>query len=193
MLKNCATAEATAAYAARFAALPGNYRSMLGLSVSSIGIGTYLGEPDDATDAAYAAALREAIRGGINFIDTAVNYRLQRSERVIGKVIAELVAAGEIKREEIVVATKGGYVAFDGEMPADPRAWFEEHYVRTGIVGPGDMVFIPPEARLRLRATDTGLFYFEFQAPNRFKTTILDGTPDDLRWNRVDGRVWIQT
>lgn len=60
-------------------------------------------------------------------------------------------------------------------------------------VEPGSMVFIPPEARHRLRASDTGLFYFEFQAPNRFKTTILDGTPDDLVWNRVDGKVWIQT
>jgi hypothetical protein len=37
------------------------------------------------------------------------------------------------------------------------------------------------------------LFYFEWQAPNRFKTTILDGTPDDLRWERRDGRVWVQT
>ena len=55
-------------------------------------------------------------------------------------------------------------------------------------VGPGDLVFIPAEAKHRLRATETGLFYFEFQAPNRFKTHILDGTPDDLRWNRVDGR-----
>jgi mannose-6-phosphate isomerase-like protein (cupin superfamily) len=60
-------------------------------------------------------------------------------------------------------------------------------------VGPGDLVFIPPEAKHRLRATDTGLFYFEFQAPNRFKTTILDGTQEDLVWNRVDGRKWIQT
>jgi mannose-6-phosphate isomerase-like protein (cupin superfamily) len=60
-------------------------------------------------------------------------------------------------------------------------------------VGPGDMVFIPAEAKHRLRATETGLFYFEFQAPNRFKTHSLDGTPDDLRWNRVDGRVWVQT
>jgi mannose-6-phosphate isomerase-like protein (cupin superfamily) len=60
-------------------------------------------------------------------------------------------------------------------------------------VGPGSLVFIPPEAKHRLRASETGLFYFEFQAPNRFKTTILDGTPDDLVWNRIDGRVWIQT
>ena len=60
-------------------------------------------------------------------------------------------------------------------------------------VGPGSMVFIPAEAKHRLRATGSPLFYFEFQAPNRFKTTILDGTPDDLRWERVDGRVWVQT
>jgi aryl-alcohol dehydrogenase-like predicted oxidoreductase len=141
MLNHCATAAATAAYAGRFAELPGNYRPMLGgLAVSSIGIGTYLGEADAATDAAYAAAVRAALRGGINFVDTAVNYRLQRSERVIGKVLAELVAAGELKREEVVIATKGGYITFDGEMPADPRGWFEQHYVRTKIVGPGDVV-----------------------------------------------------
>jgi mannose-6-phosphate isomerase-like protein (cupin superfamily) len=60
-------------------------------------------------------------------------------------------------------------------------------------VGPGSMVFIPAEAKHRLRATGSPLFYFEFQAPNRFTTTILDGTADDLRWERVDGRVWVQT
>ena len=60
-------------------------------------------------------------------------------------------------------------------------------------VGPGDLVFIPAEDKHRLRATESPLFYFEFQAPNRFVTTILDGTPDDLRWERVDGRVWVQT
>src|SRR4029079_18522167 len=29
-------------------------------------------------------------------------------------------------------------------------------------VGPGSLVFIPPEAKHRLRASETGLFYFEF-------------------------------
>lgn len=60
-------------------------------------------------------------------------------------------------------------------------------------VGPGAMIFFPPEARHRLRATRSPLFYFEFQAPNRFVTKILDGTPDDLRWEHRDGRVWVQT
>ncbi len=56
----------------------------------------------------------------------------------------------------------------------------------------GDLVFIPAEDKHRLRATQA-LFYFEFQAPNRFKTTILDGTDDDLKWERVDGRIWVQS
>jgi mannose-6-phosphate isomerase-like protein (cupin superfamily) len=59
-------------------------------------------------------------------------------------------------------------------------------------VGPGTMVFIPAETKHRLRSVEP-LFYFEFQAPNRFKTHILDGTDADLRWNRVDGSVWVQS
>ena len=140
MLKGHATAEGTAEYAKRFSGLPGNFRPMLGTSVSSIGIGTYLGDPDLATDRAYEAALTAALTGGINLIDTAVNYRFQRSERTIGKVIAELVTAGKLKREEIVVATKGGYITFDGGVPDNPRAWFEDHFVKTGIVAPGELV-----------------------------------------------------
>ena len=140
MLKNWATAEATASFAGRFTDLPANYRETLGLAISSIGIGTYLGESDEATDAAYAEALRTALRGGINLIDTAVNYRFQRSERVIGRVIAELAGAGQLRREEIVIATKGGYITFDGAMPANPREWFEATYVKTGIVAAEDLV-----------------------------------------------------
>jgi mannose-6-phosphate isomerase-like protein (cupin superfamily) len=59
-------------------------------------------------------------------------------------------------------------------------------------VNPGELIFIPAEERHRLRAVDP-LFYFEFQAPNRFKTTILEGTQDDLRWEHVGGKVWMQT
>jgi aryl-alcohol dehydrogenase-like predicted oxidoreductase len=140
MLKGRATAEGTAAYAQRFSALDGNYRPMLGLAVSSLGLGTYLGASDAATDAAYAEALRAALMGGINLIDTAVNYRDQRSERVIGSVITKLCAADKIRREEIVVATKGGYLAFDGGMPSDPRAWFEEQFIKPGIIQAGDVV-----------------------------------------------------
>jgi mannose-6-phosphate isomerase-like protein (cupin superfamily) len=62
----------------------------------------------------------------------------------------------------------------------------------TREIGPGMMVFIPAEEKHRLRAVEP-LFYFEFQAPNRFQTTILEGTPDDLKWDRVDGGIWMQS
>jgi len=140
MLKGRATAAATAAYASRFPELPGNFRPVLGVSVSSIGIGTYLGDPDGETDRFYEAAIKASLRGGINLIDTAVNYRFQRSERNIGKAIGEMAKTGEIAREQVVVATKDGYITFDGGVPANPRAWFEERYVKTGIVAPTDLV-----------------------------------------------------
>jgi aryl-alcohol dehydrogenase-like predicted oxidoreductase len=140
MLKGRATADATAAYASRFPELPGNFRPALGVSVSSIGIGTYLGEPDEETDAAYEEAIKASLSGGINLIDTAVNYRFQRSERSIGKALGAMVAAGEIEREQVVVATKGGYITFDGGVPANPREWFQDRYVKTGIVAPSDLV-----------------------------------------------------
>jgi len=56
----------------------------------------------------------------------------------------------------------------------------------------GDMIFFEAEDKHRLRAVEP-LFYFEFQAPNRFKTTILDGTKDDLQWEKVDGKIWVQS
>jgi aryl-alcohol dehydrogenase-like predicted oxidoreductase len=140
MIHGYASADGTAKYAARFQGFPDNYRPMLGLMVSSIGMGTYLGEGDAAVDAAYAETLRAALLGGINLIDTAVNYRYQRSERVIGEVLEELTTAKEIAREEVIIATKGGYLTFDGEMPPNPREWFEDHFVKPGIVSPADVV-----------------------------------------------------
>src|SRR5215469_8013661 len=110
MPKNRATTEGTAAYARRFAQYPGNYRPLCELSISSLGIGTYLGDEDAGTDEAYTEAIRAALRGGINLIDTAVNYRCQRSERVIGQVLAEIIRSGELTRDQMVVATKGGYI-----------------------------------------------------------------------------------
>ncbi|HXH83284.1 MAG TPA: aldo/keto reductase [Candidatus Tectomicrobia bacterium] len=137
-----ATADGTARYAARFAdRLPaGHFRRLDTLQVSSLGIGTYLGREDDATDAQYRRAVAHAVERGVNVIDTAVNYRHQRSERAVGAALADAIARGVVRRDEVVVATKGGYLAFDGAVPPDPRAYFAETYVRPGIVRPGDAV-----------------------------------------------------
>jgi aryl-alcohol dehydrogenase-like predicted oxidoreductase len=142
MIPGRATMEGTARYVTRFAnRLPADHFRAFhgGLRVSSLGIGTYLGREDDVTDQAYERAVTRALERGINVIDTAVNYRHQRSERAIGRALAAGIARGAFARNEILVATKGGFIPFDGEVPRDPRAYFSETYVRPGIVTPGDV------------------------------------------------------
>ena len=81
-----ATAAGTHRYADSFRgrAADGHFRAVQGLVLSSLGIGTYLGQPDERTDAAYTEAIVAAVQSGINVIDAAINYRFQRSERSIG-------------------------------------------------------------------------------------------------------------
>jgi aryl-alcohol dehydrogenase-like predicted oxidoreductase len=119
-----ATPLGTAHYRPRFPAE--FYRDAAGLSVSTLGLGTYLGELDERTDKGYASAVETAVRGGINFLDSAINYRHQRSERSIGAALSRLFASGECEREGIVVCTKAGFLT-PGAVPAGLR---EEDIVR---------------------------------------------------------------
>jgi aryl-alcohol dehydrogenase-like predicted oxidoreductase len=120
MLPGAANPLGTLRFATRFPEpkAAGFYRDAQGLMVSSIGIGTYLGETDDATDLGYVEAVKGALAGGVNFIDTSLNYRNQRSERAIGAALRHAGEAGEIHRDEIIVATKAGYLVPDG-VPGD--------------------------------------------------------------------------
>lgn len=134
MTRGSASPAGTQRYARRFADLPpSHFRASGGLSLSSIGIGTYLGDMDEATDLRYVAAVEAAVRTGLNVIDTASNYRAQRSERNIGTALAGLRAAG-FERDEVVVATKAGFLPFDGSYPQDPGAYFRRTFLESGIL-----------------------------------------------------------
>ncbi|MBZ5629999.1 MAG: aldo/keto reductase [Acidobacteriia bacterium] len=147
MISGFASAEGTARYAGRFpqARDAGHFRradwvkDVGELSLSSIGLGTYLGETDAAADRAYTAAVAEALRSGINIVDTAINYRHQRSEKNIGAALAELIGNGTLRRDEVLVCTKAGFLTFDGDMPADPRAYFTREYIEPGILDPAEI------------------------------------------------------
>jgi aryl-alcohol dehydrogenase-like predicted oxidoreductase len=144
MLSGHATAEGTSRYRDRFPALrdashfrrPEHAPGAGQLWLSSVGIGTYLGEPDDATDQSYSEAIGSALGSGINLIDTAINYRHQRSERNIGTALQQAIGSGKLSRDEVLVCTKAGYLSFDGSMPSDPRGYFLREYVETGILDP---------------------------------------------------------
>src|SRR5579864_1007325 len=128
MLPGRANTPATAQYAGRFSAHRnvGFYRVTQSLTVSNIGIGSYLGEMDQATDRGYVDAVGAALHAGVNFIDTSLNYRNQRSERSIGTALRQAVEAGQVQRDEVVICTKAGYLVSDA--------------VPQGAITPGDVV-----------------------------------------------------
>ncbi len=115
MLAGSATGSGTARFAERFGGwkAAGFYRPAQSLTVSNIGIGTYLGEMDEATDNGYRDAVRLALNSGVNFIDTSLNYRNQHSERAVGLALRQAVEAGQVQRDEIVICTKAGYLVPD--------------------------------------------------------------------------------
>jgi aryl-alcohol dehydrogenase-like predicted oxidoreductase len=131
-MAKCATPDGTSRYRERFP--DRHFREQHGLWLSSIGIGTYLGSPDAATDERYMNAVVRAVQLGVNVIDTAANYRFQRSERSIGKALQQLA------REELVICTKGGYLPFDDAPPRNMREYVNETFVKPGIASFEDIV-----------------------------------------------------
>ncbi|RUM59197.1 MAG: aldo/keto reductase [Persephonella sp.] len=103
------------------------YKKFLDLNLSEIGIGTYLGNSDDTTDKNYYETIKEGLNKGINVIDTAINYRNMRSEKLIGKVL------NDFDRSKVIISTKGGYVAVPSDVE-NPTEWFKNELVLTGIV-----------------------------------------------------------
>jgi aryl-alcohol dehydrogenase-like predicted oxidoreductase len=140
MLAGVASSSSTDRYRQRFpAAADNHFRRLQDLWVSSIGLGTYLGDADDATDARSGEAIRTALELGCNLLDTAINYRCQRSERTIGATLSALSREGALAREEVVLCTKGGYLPFDGTVPADPSRYLADTIVRTGLASYEDI------------------------------------------------------
>ena len=78
-----------------------------GLVTSRLGFGCY--RVSDGSEE-HRAALTRALRSGVNLIDTSTNYGDGGSERLVGSVVRELVKAGELARDEVVVVSKIGYV-----------------------------------------------------------------------------------
>lgn len=141
-----ATATGTKRFAKRFSSSFSSefYRPVVDeISISSIGMGTYLGDCDDAEDARYVTVLAAGIERGLNFVDTAINYRCQRSERAVGRAIRQVVEQRVARRDEIVVSTKGGYIPLDGSPPASRDlydSFLAAEYFDRGVMTPADVV-----------------------------------------------------
>src|SRR5262245_44794455 len=103
-----ATPEATRSYFEKHPLkVPPVVLGKTGFVVSPVGFGGYRVMDRNAE---HRRALKLALESGCNLIDTSTNYTNGASERLIGEVLRELTG---VKREEIVVVTKIGYVQGD--------------------------------------------------------------------------------
>ena len=137
MISGFATSEGTKNFSEKF--LTENYNQFQNLHLSNVGIGTYLGEPDSQTDVMVKDAVKKSIMSGINVIDTAINYRAQKSERSIGQALSELTSDNSVTRDELFICTKNGYVTNDGDIKEDFMQYIMRELGKPGVVKEGDI------------------------------------------------------
>jgi len=118
-----------------------HFRLFDGLYLSSIGMGTYLGQPNAEDDDAMENAVYESIKSGaVNVIDTAINYRAMKSEKTIGRALLRLETDGIISRDNVFVCTKNGYITNDGDYSnIDVMEYMQKMFISTGIIEASDI------------------------------------------------------
>ena len=140
MITGHATSDGTANFATKNQTVEkDHYRQFSGLTLSSIGIGTYLGNADNATDILVKDAIKKSVLLGVNVIDTAINYRSQKAERSVRKAVSELIEEGKVKREELFVSTKNGYITNDADVKEEFWEYINNTLVKPGIIKSGDI------------------------------------------------------
>ena len=118
----------------------GHFRAFSDLMFSSVGLGTYLGDPDEATDQQSYQAAEECLLNGVQVLDSAINYRAERSERVLGSVLKDLISKNKIARDEIFISTKGGFIPFDSEYAQDPYQYISERFIKPGVLSEKEVI-----------------------------------------------------
>jgi aryl-alcohol dehydrogenase-like predicted oxidoreductase len=118
-----------------------HFKSFDNLNLSSLGIGTYLGQMSEEDDQAVENAVYQSVRSGaINVIDTAINYRAMKSEKSIGKGLLRLVNDSVISRDQVFVSTKNGYITNDGDYPnIDVMEYMHRMYIQSEVITADDI------------------------------------------------------
>jgi aryl-alcohol dehydrogenase-like predicted oxidoreductase len=143
-LEGYATPESTKKYM-QFAVSKGrptaHFKSFDGLHLSSIGMGTYLGQLTEEDDRAIENAVYQSVKSGaVNVIDTAINYRAMKSEKSIGRSLLRLVKDRIVSRDQVFVSTKNGYITNDGDYPnIDVMEYMYRMYIQTEVITADDI------------------------------------------------------
>ena len=139
MISGHASSEGTKKFAQNSGVNQVNFNKFQNLTLSNVGVGTYLGEPDSITDTKVTNAVKQSITSGVNVIDSAINYRSQKAERSVGKAISELITDGKISRDQIFLSSKNGYVTNDADVQLGFWEYVKQEYTEKGIVSEGDI------------------------------------------------------
>lgn len=109
---------------------------------SSMGLGTFKPEPykEDNYIVNFKDAIVEAVSNGINYIDTASNYRFGVSEEEIAEALETLINEQGYKREELVISSKAGFIPLEFPFPDDPYAWIEDELITKGLTTKEEVV-----------------------------------------------------
>ncbi len=128
-----ATLEDTRNFAKKFSHCRDFYVQHNDLVFSKLGLGTFSKEPYKEENYLfhYIEAVKEAIKNGINLIDTASNYRYGQSEKEIGEALREL--GDTIKRQELIICSKGGFIQLDYPFPTNPYAWIKKNIIDANL------------------------------------------------------------
>ena len=139
MISGYATSEGTRDFSKNSQVNLDNFKIFEDLHLSNVGIGTYLGNPDNQTDELVKNAVKQSVLSGVNVIDTAINYRAQKAERSVGKALSELIQEGKITRNQVFISSKNGYVTNDADIQEDFMEYVMRELGKTGIVKEGDI------------------------------------------------------
>jgi aryl-alcohol dehydrogenase-like predicted oxidoreductase len=140
-MNNVATFDGTYNFAKQFSNYKDFYIKHNNLIFSKLGIGTFIKEPykEENYIFDYKEAIKSAIESGINLIDTASNYRYQESERDIGEVVSKLIKKNKVKREELIICSKGGFIQLDFPFPENPYRWIENNIINKNLATADDI------------------------------------------------------
>lgn len=134
-----ATLQSTLDFAKKFSHYKDFYIKHNDLIFSKLGLGTFNPEPYKEENYVfhYIESVKESIKNGINFIDTASNYRYGHSEKEIGIALNEL--GDEVKREELIICSKGGFIQLEYPFPKNPYEWIEENIIEKNLAKKEDI------------------------------------------------------
>ena len=111
------------------------------LTISSIGLGSYIGPPDDINDFyLYNSVKSSVLSGSVNHIDTAINYRYMKSEKAIGKAIQMLIHKYKFKRQELIISSKVGFIPEDAETGKRCHSFVQE-LIENNLLSFEDIIF----------------------------------------------------